>query len=124
MTQTINVLRIPVTTTGSAGSASGNATSTPIVSGYIERIYLDFHASAPATTDTTISVVGHENRTILTLTNVNTDGDYPVRIAETGNTGTAAATTTRLAVVGQIKVALAQCDALTGAVVAYVYLLR
>ncbi len=56
---------IHVTTTGSAGSATGTGTSDELVTGYIEAVLHDFHASAPATTDSTVAEVGGLARTIL-----------------------------------------------------------
>jgi hypothetical protein len=126
--QLVNEIRIPVTTTGSAGSATGDKT-TEIpggVRGALMSFYLDYNASAPgATTDVVISEVGGAGRTFLTRTNTATDGEFPVRIPETGNTGTAGAgVTPHLMGGGQIKVAVTGCDALTNAVVVTVYLLQ
>ena len=45
---------VKVTTTGSAGSATGTGYSGSL-NGYLVDIYLDFNASAPASTDTTVS---------------------------------------------------------------------
>lgn len=128
MAQAVNCIRIPVTTTGSAGSASGNQSSAVPggIRGAIMSIYLDYHASAPgATTDVTITEVGDANRTLLTRTNTATDGEFPVRISEVGSTGTAGSGVTPYFIAGaQINVAVAQSDALTNAVVAYVYVLQ
>ena len=62
---------VGVTTTGSAGSAAANADSVSFV-GEIVGLYLDYHASAPNTTD----VVVKDKRTgveILRINNANTD---------------------------------------------------
>lgn len=126
MSQAIQGIRLAVTTTGGAGSASGdNTTSGKGIRGALMSVRLDYHASAPgASTDLTITEIGGAGRTLLTLTNTATDGEYPIRIAETGTTGTALATYTPILLDGvQLKVALAQCDALTDAVVAYFYIL-
>jgi hypothetical protein len=45
---------IKVTTTGAAGSATGSASTVPI-QGFLLDVYLGYHASAPATTDVTIT---------------------------------------------------------------------
>lgn len=125
MPQAINGIRLPVTTTGSAGSAAGDATSATI-SGVLLNVYLKFHASAPgATTDVTITEVGGAGRTLLTLTNTATSGNFPIRIPEVGVTGTALTGTTPFYLPGTaIKVAVAQCDALTEAVVAFFDILQ
>lgn len=127
MAQAINSIRIPVTTTGSAGSATGD-TTTAIpqgIRGALMSFYVDCHASLPATTDITITEVGGAGRTLFTLTNRNTGGEFPVRISEVGTTGTAGSGVTTFLLDGtQIKVALAQANALTNAVVVYAYILQ
>lgn len=49
----VRAVRIPVTTTGSAGSATGTATS-PIICGQILGVAVNWHASAPNTSDITV----------------------------------------------------------------------
>lgn len=116
-----------VTTTGSAGSATGdsgvvtsNGAGSSLPTGFLVEIYVDFHASAPSTTDTTISEVlpnGSSLRTILTLTNTNTDGVYAVKIPSYNTTGTASGSDLVYPNIGSSwKVTVAQCDALTAAV--------
>ena len=46
--------QVSITTTGSAGSASGSGYLTGIV-GFLLDVYLNYHASCPATADVTIS---------------------------------------------------------------------
>lgn len=41
---------VTITTTGSAGSAAGSGVTGEIVNGMLYGCYLDYHASAPATT--------------------------------------------------------------------------
>ncbi len=118
----IVTLKIPVTTAGSAGSAVGSAISAAIT-GWIEDIYLDFHASAPATTDTTIEYGDgpHSGADILVVTSSATDALIAPRAKLVDNTNTAIADShAPFAVNGTIKVSLAQCDALVNAVVASV----
>jgi len=64
---------IDITTTGTAGSATGSGTTTRPVNGHLEAIKVDFTSQA-ATADTTI--VDGMGQPILTLTNVNADGWY------------------------------------------------
>lgn len=51
----IKTARINVTTTGSDGSATGTGISDYAVTGEILAIYFNFHASAPDTTDVTVT---------------------------------------------------------------------
>lgn len=50
----IAISTISITTTGADGSATGSDTSIPIM-GFLLDVYINYHASAPATTDVTIS---------------------------------------------------------------------
>jgi len=64
---------IDITTTGTAGSATGSGTTTRPVNGHLEAVKVDFTSQA-ATADTTI--VDGMGQPILTLTNSNTDAWY------------------------------------------------
>jgi hypothetical protein len=66
----IETIAVPVTTTGSAGSASGSAT-TRLLRGELLDVFLDYHG-APATSDVTIAY-GLRGGTILAVANANTD---------------------------------------------------
>lgn len=110
-----------VTTTGSAGSATGTATISVPAWGYLEWIYLDYHADAPATTDVTIAHgATPPGGNIMVRSNSATDGIFYPRGA--GSDAAAAAITNsfvRIPVGGSVTVSVAQSDALTGAVTAY-----
>lgn len=111
---------VKVTTTGSAGSASGSALSAIPIKGYLEAITV-VYASQPATTDVTIAESGGAGRTLLTLTNGNTNTTkYPRPQAHDG-TGTAiTGEYTRVYVPGDyVSVSVAQGDAATNAVTVY-----
>lgn len=70
---------VSVNTTGSAGSATGTARTELAVRGLIMGIRLDYHASAPATTNVTITEDSGMQRTILTRSASATDAIfYPV----------------------------------------------
>jgi hypothetical protein len=108
---------ITVTTTGGDGSASGSAT----LGHDLERMFLmgvkiDYNASAPETTDVTITEVGGLGQTILTLTDVNTDGFYYPRAELDGPTGAALGMYELLMLEGDIQVEVAQCNAFAEAV--------
>lgn len=113
---------VAVTTTGVAGSASGSGTITFQTAGYIEYVYLDFHASAPNTTDTTIAYAATPpGGNILVVGNSSTDALFWPRAKPVDNANSAITNAhTRFVATGSITVSLAQCDALTGAVTAYV----
>lgn len=68
---------VTVTTTGSAGSASG-AGATPGMSGFLLDIYLDY-TGQPATTDVTIAYDEPDSGNILVVSNNATDGLYAPR---------------------------------------------
>lgn len=113
----IRTARISVTTTGSAGAATGSAT-TEVLHGFLLDVYLDYHASAPATTDV---VIAHSNPTlgaVLTVANTKTDGRYVPR--ETVQTIAGAISDPdgydRIALAGTLTVTVAESNALAPAV--------
>lgn len=118
----IRAERVAVTTTGSAGSASGNADSGKFA-GEILGFWIDYHASAPAgTTDITITDK-LSGQTLYAKTNSVTDVFIPLRVFALDKAGSALASDVSpqcYAVGGGINVAIAQCDALTDAAVVYV----
>lgn len=57
---------IKVTTTGSAGAATGTQTGTFQARGYLMGVRLNYHASAPATTVVAITEANGMQRTLLT----------------------------------------------------------
>ena len=121
----IRSLRIKVTTTGGAAVATGNATSRHI-DGRLLAVVLYPHASLPATSDTTVTLRNPNNdadvETLATFTNLNAiTKRYPRKEVDDGaGTSLAAANKTNVftefALSGQVKVAVAQADALTDAV--------
>lgn len=116
MISTIKTTTVTVTTTGSAGSATGSGSS-GLLNGELLDVYLNFHASAPATTDTTISETTFGS--IMVKTDSSTDARYAPRMATHGPTATALTWYDRYPLSDSIiTISLAQCDALTGAVVA------
>jgi hypothetical protein len=115
---------ITVTTTGSAGAATGSATSNAI-NGLILGVYLDFHASAAATTDTTVAYGTPAHGNLVVVTSSKTDGFHLIRKQTTDVAGAAITGVYDLyPVAGTLTVSLAECDALTAALVATVYYLR
>ena len=117
--------KIKVTTAGTAGVAAGATNSDAAITGRILAIALDYHASTPATADVTITErIGTTNRqTIHVETNSTTDiVRYPRKAVEDNAEATVNYAATfpiyePYVVNGQIRVAVAQGDALTDAVV-------
>ena len=112
--------RISVTTTGADAAATGSDTSTYALVGWLQDIYLDYHASAPATTDVTISFATRGGN-ILVVTNNATDGRYPVRDTPYFSDGSLMTDAlVEVCLNDKITISVAGCNALTGAVVAYI----
>ena len=109
---------VTVTTTGSAGSATGTSTSNQMY-GFLLDIYFDFHASAPATTDTTVAYGTPANGNIIVLSNTATDVLHAPRKQASDATGAAISGVYDLFPLnGTVTISLAQSDALTGALIA------
>jgi len=117
----IEIRTIKVSATGSAGSASGTTIEAVPLSKLL-AIYMDF-TSAPSTTDITVSTPSSGNVpavTILTLTNVNSDGWYYPQTQIHDNTGSAiTGAYMPYTLHGSLSVALAQADAVTDELIAY-----
>lgn len=112
MTETVTV-----TTTGSAGSATGTA-DTRAMNGFLLDVFLDYHASAPATTDLLILYLAPSNGQILAVANSVTDNFHAPRKQATDASGAAIVGQYELYPLdGTIQVQLAQSDALAAAVV-------
>ena len=117
--------KIKVTTAGTAGAAVGATNSDAAITGRILAIAIDYHASTPATADVTITerIVTTDRQTIHVETDSTTDVvRYPRRAVEDNAENTVTYDGTNeiyepYVVNGQIRVAVAQGDALTDAVV-------
>lgn len=116
MAQGVSTVTLAVTTTGSSGSATGTAVS-PAINGFLLDLYFDFHASAPATTDVTVSYTTPADGNIIVLTNTNTDVLHMPRKQASDNAGAAiSGVYDCYPVDGTLTVSVAGCDALTAAV--------
>jgi hypothetical protein len=119
----IVAIPIRVTTTGSAGSASGTGQSAGPVVGRVLGAYYNFHASAPATTDTTLRTKGSAapSYNLHVISNSATDL-FATIAAKPVDNANAAITNAHVPfpVADYLEVSLAQCDALTDAVVVHV----
>ena len=118
----IYTYKIRVTTTGSAGSATGTGVSDEGLTGLLRAVHVDY-TSMPATTDVTISTTAAPTVTFLTLTNTNTDGWYYPMIAAHTNAGAAITYDgtrpiyTLFGINDIVTVSVAQADALANAVI-------
>ncbi|MDP2950170.1 MAG: hypothetical protein Q8P22_11600 [Chloroflexota bacterium] len=124
---TIELHKISVTTTGSAGSASGSAIKA-VPKGKIKAVYIDYNASAPATTDVTIKSEADSTGvppdvTVLTRSDSKTDGWFYPKVQVHDNAAAAVTGAYDDPVVhgGVISVTVAQADALADCVVVYIF---
>jgi len=106
--------QVAITTTGSAGAATGTGATVPI-QGFLLDVFIDYHASAPATTDVTISEPTFGN--VLVKSNNNAD----IWLAPRKDTVDAAAAATGgydpIPINSALTIAVAQADALTNCVI-------
>lgn len=110
---------VEVTTTGGDGAATGSGISGELV-GYLESIFIDYHASAPATTDVTIAFTTRGGN-IVVVTDSNTD----VLLAPVKQACDAAAAAISGAYLYHLlnqplTITVAGCNALTAAVTVYI----
>jgi hypothetical protein len=116
------IISISVDTVGANGSAVGSAITDATYSGYIEAVQVDYNGSAPATTDLNVNESGGLGRTLMTLTDRNTDGTFYPRHFVHGITGVESTTNVTRYYIHQskIQVAIAGSNALTGAAVVHI----
>lgn len=108
----IRTARIAVTTIGSNGAAIGSG-STAALNGFLLDAYVDYHASAPATTTVAITYDAPALGAIASVAAGNTD----VRIAPRQAIDGAEDAFDRLPLNGSVAVAVGASNALTNAVV-------
>ncbi len=113
----IAVSRIAITTTGAAGSATGNGVTIPI-NGFLLDVFIDYHASCPATADVHIedAIFG----SVLVVSNNNTDGWYAPRKATCDVAAAATGLYDLIPLNDYLVVSVVQADALTDCVVVHV----
>lgn len=119
--------RVTLTTTGSAGSAVATSTLTVGRPGFVRAIAVDYHASAPVTTDLVIKADSASGVTLFTNTSSATDiAAKPVGMPGIDEANAALAATDSSSGGWPFGTGLyfdvAQADALTGAVVVDVWL--
>lgn len=120
----LDVYTVTVDTVGGAGVAAGNQDVSIPVQGYIEWVYFDFHASAPATTDCILKYAssGLPPAGNIAVTNNTATDALKFPRAKLVDNADAAITDSydKFPVGGTLNLAVAQSDALTGAVTAYI----
>ena len=117
---TVRVMKVAVTTAGTAGTATGN-TDSDVINGEILGIFLRY-TTQPATTDVTIKATSPADYNILVVTNANTDGRFAPRAKPVDNANVAITNAhAPFPVAGKVNVAVAQGDAVTNALVAHIY---
>lgn len=116
--------KVQVTTTGSSGSATGYALAGPF-NGFLLDVFLDYNPNAPATTDVTLTTEEREKATLLTVADNATDGLYtPMRQACDSSASAITGVYVNPPLTGQVRVAVAGCDALVAAVTAWLRILE
>lgn len=98
---------------GGAGVATANATGTQKLTGLLIGFYIRYNDSPPATTDVTIEAAGGAlpTRVLLSLTDANTSGFFPVGAAQVDTAGAANGQYANLPLVRDlIKVTIAQAN--------------
>ena len=119
----INVYRLPVTTTGTAGSATGSATSGTI-NGFLLGVFFDFASAAAATTDTTLAYATPHTGNIIVITDSKTDAfHFPRKQASDSAAAAITGVYDALPIAGTLTLSVAQSDAVTDCVTAYIYYL-
>lgn len=110
---------VRVTTAGGDGVAAGTGYSDAI-KGYLLDIYLDYHASAPATTDVTVTQEGRSGN-LFARSDSATDALVAPRQGLVTNANAAITDSNApFPVNGRLVFTLAQANALTDCLVAYV----
>lgn len=119
----ITTYAIPVTTTGADGSGAGSATS-ELILGELVDVYLEYHVSAPATTDVTIAFATRGG-SLLAVANGNTSGLFHPRASLVTSASAAIADGhAPFQLCDRVTVSVAQSNALAPAVTAYLRVKR
>lgn len=117
----IRTQTVAVTTTGSAGSATGSG-ATAVINGRLLGVYLDFGATAPASTDTTIAYTTRGGN-IIVVTDSATDVLHLPRkqASDAAASGISGVYDLYPIIDDSLTVSVAGSNALAPAVTAYIY---
>jgi hypothetical protein len=121
----MKMTNVSVAASGAAGSASGTSTFGNYHDGQLFAVYLDYSASAPATTDVYLRLDSPSVVVFQKLNNA-TDGWYFPRYQPVTNTAAQysvekESNTQRIPLVGDLVLNVQGCNVLDPAVTAYVY---
>ncbi len=123
----MNLVVLKVTTTGGDAAAVGSVESELLISGKIMAVVLDYHASAPNTTDVNLYMTDTPSYLILDYDNQNTDiGLHPRKAAVIADGTVITIDGTYFnaepyVVHGKLTLAVAGSNALTNAVTAWIF---
>jgi len=107
----IRTYKITVTTTGSAGAATGTGQTSRPVNGCLKAIHLDY-TDLPNTSDVTITTAGAPVQTLLTKANANTDAwFYPRALLDDTAGADLTAIYDEMPIDDYVNVSVAQADA-------------
>lgn len=98
---------VSVTASGTAGSASGSASTDRDLHGYVYAIHLDFTSGISATTDITVTQAS-PSLTILDLSNYYTDTWYYPVVQQTDSAGSGTSTYEKTLVQDAVDIGVAQ----------------
>lgn len=101
---------VPVTPTGSAGSAAGDGRTDAGISGRLLAVHLEYAASTPATCDVTISAPGTTTNLLVVGNNATSGWYFPRRQMQDSTGAALTGIYEAVPIVDQIKVAVAQSD--------------
>lgn len=119
----ICTVKIKVTTVGENAAAVGSA-QTEALHGFLLDVFLDYHASAPNTTDVTIAYT-ERGGNLLTVANNVTDGLYAPRQKPVDNANSAITNAhDRFPLNQPLTISVAESNALTACVTAHIRYLR
>ena len=111
-----------VSTSGSAGSATGSGIIA-LPPAELLKVYLDYNASAPGTTDVTLTAAGDPaSEVVLTRSNSATDGYfYPRRQKDDNAAAAITGDYDKFIIHGHLLIEVAQADALTDCVIVHIW---
>ena len=113
----INVESVSVTTAGGDGSAIGSTTSANPLRGLLLGVHIDYHASAPDTTDVTLTDVP-SGTTIAVFSNSTTDVVHlPLKQNVDASGAAITGVYSNYPLTGKVTVSVAGSNALTNCVV-------
>ncbi len=118
----ISTVKIKVTTTGGDGAATGSA-QTEALNGFLLDVFLDYHASAPGSTDVTIAYTERGGNLVVVSNNA-TDGLYAPRQTEHDAAAASLGAGAYYPLNQPLTISVAQANALTACVTAHIRYLR